>query len=381
MTAPVVKIETDRPDVLVVSGGPDDATTTLFFGHLKPKYPNAMRVVADRDWRIPSLLARASAVVIVRALFEFPALRRAAAAIRVPQYYFLDDNFVVLREHDATQLRFVERYSMPAVRAALRGFAGVLLASPALVDYFVAHGLHHHIRLFPPVTSTASVPSPHGTGLRVAFFGGRHLHGIFLETIVPAVRRLAQDRPVTLVAVGIPGRIETSQGMRVVQLPYHASYSRGVAALAAEGVDLLVHPVASGLANNAYKNPHALITAHALEAVPVVSDVPPYDGLAEAGVALLCNESEGSWYEALSRAAGDEQLKSVVRTGLARYCREHFNGRTNLEVLDEIRRTHSAPLRHTTWLRSGMARALLFDSQLRRVAAHVRGAGRDAGVA
>ena len=194
------------------------------------------------------------------------------------------------------------------------------------------------------------------------------------------MRRLARDRPVTLVAVGIPGRIEASEGMRIVQLPYDVSYSRGVAALAAEGVDMLVHPVATGLANNAYKNPHALITAHTLSAVALVSNAPPYDGLADAGIALLCHESADSWYEALARAAGDEPLTGAMRARLARYCEERFDGRVNLEVLDEIGRDHPSPVRHTAWVRSGVARALLFRSQVGRVAARVRSAGRQPGV-
>lgn len=107
VTAEGVEVEADRPYTLVVSGDPDNAMTTLFFDHLEGRSSNALRVVADRDPRIPSLLARASAVVIVRAPFEFPALRRAAASIRVPQYYFLDDNFIVLREHGCSEARFV----------------------------------------------------------------------------------------------------------------------------------------------------------------------------------------------------------------------------------------------------------------------------------
>ncbi len=195
---------------------------------------------------------------------------------------------------------------------------------------------------------------------------------MFLHTIVPAVRRLARERPVTLLAVGVTGPIESSDGLSVVQQPYDESYARGLGRLAAEGVDLLVHPAASGLANNSYKNPHALISAHALGAVPIVSDAPPYDGLRSEEVALLCDDTEDSWYQALVRAATDESLRSAVRARLASYCANTVGGTLNREVLDEILHEHMPPGRGWIPFRSGIARVYLLMSLAGRAVSRIK---------
>ncbi len=322
--------------VLVVSLQPLDATTTLFFGHLQRRMPGAIRVAQYGTDDVADALGDAAAVVLVRGLFEFSDVARCARALRIPLYYFLDDNFIVLRDQGGTGAEFVTRYSLGDVRGALRGFAGVLLATPSLMSYFSDQGLHPHLLLFPPVMDGEELAAPRAPRpvVTVAFFGGRHLHRQLLDDIVPAVRCLALQRPVRLLAVGLPDAIPASEGLVVRQQPYDESYPRGLRALAAEGVDVFVHPVAAGMANNAYKNPHALISALALGAVPVVSNAPPYAALGADGVAIMCEDDEASWLTALTQAVTDDTLRSKLGSRLATYCAEHFSGSSNRAVVE-----------------------------------------------
>lgn len=99
----------------------------------------------------------------------------------IPLYYFVDDNFILLREQAGPWSPFVGRYSAANVRRRLRGFRGVLLASEALVDYFEAENLHHELMLCPPIEWRQCLPRPPaGPGSVIAFFGGRHLHEVNL---------------------------------------------------------------------------------------------------------------------------------------------------------------------------------------------------------
>src|SRR5262245_14646322 len=149
--------------VVVSSLTPRDATTTLFFGHLADRAP--LRIAssfiggARRQLFAPRatsalarVLAGASAVVVVRGLFEFDSLAICAGWLQIPRYYFADDNFIVLREDaGVADARWFNDYSAGRVRAALAGFAGVMLATPSLMDYFREHRLHDRLALFPPV--------------------------------------------------------------------------------------------------------------------------------------------------------------------------------------------------------------------------------------
>jgi glycosyltransferase involved in cell wall biosynthesis len=371
-----------KPFVLVVSLQPLDATTTLFFGHLQRRMPDAIRVVQYGSAEVVASLSEAAAVVLVRGLFELGDVARCARALRIPLYYFLDDNFIVLREQGGTGAEFVTRYLVGDVRAALRDFAGVLLATPALVSYFADEGLHSRLFLFPPVMGDSALAMPRADrpGLTVAFFGGRHLHRQLLDVIVPAIRRLARQRPVRLLAAGLLESIPASEGLVVSQRPYDASYSRGLHALATEEVDVLVHPVAAGMVNNAYKNPHALISALALGAIPIVSNTPPYDALVPDGVALTNEDHEASWLNSLTLAATDHTLRSTLLTRLAAYCAEQFSGSPNRAIVEMMLAGHAPRGWAQTQWRRGIVRGHHALNLAGRVALRITKAARQRAV-
>ena len=129
--------------------------------------------------------------------------------------------------------------------------------------------------------------------------------------------------------------IAASPGLTVVPQQYDVSYSRGLRTLAAAGVDVLVHPSVAGLANNAHKNPHALISAHAIGAVPVVSARPPYDDLPASGIVLQCEDTIDSWYLALKRALEPDEHRAISNR-LASFCASHFDGSVNRQVIEAL---------------------------------------------
>lgn len=330
--------------ILVVSLQPLDATTALFFGHLLGHREAPVRVTQYGGRQCVALLSRASAVIFVRGLFECADLARGARTLGIPAYYFLDDNFMVLRDQGGREAEFVGDYSIEAVRAALRSYAGVLLSSDALINYFRDHALHEQLMLFPPVVSACAVAAPAArSNVHLAFFGGRHLHGMLNEVLLPAIRRLARQRPVTLIAVGLPEPLPASEGLTIITEPYHPSYDEGMARLAEIGVEVLVHPAASGMANNAYKNPHALISARRLGAVPVVSSVAPYDELCSEQVAICCDDSSQSWFDALVGVVDDPEKQAALRARLDAYCDQRFSGASNRELLRGLVDRHAAP--------------------------------------
>lgn len=365
-------IDRVRGYVLAVSLEPLDASTTLFFGHLVGQVPEAIRVVRYGDPQLAAALAGASAIVLVRALFELNPVLWSARVLRVPLYYFVDDNLMLLREQPGAWSAFIERYSTKNVRALLRRFSGVMLSSHALIEYFNAQRLHHRLMLFPPIEwpQHLSRLNTRGDGVCVAFFGGLHLHDIFIQRVLPAVRRLATEQPMRLIAVGVNEPIAPSHGLTVVHQPYDQSYARGLQRLAEAGVDVLVHPSVAGLRNNHYKNPHALISADAIGAVPVVSDRPPYDQLRSEGVVLLCDDSVESWHAALAAAIRSDQ-RPPIQQRLSDFCATHFSGSVNRSVVDEVLRLHAPP--NTRWMlaRRGIVRAFFLFGRLRQGLARV----------
>ncbi|HYB96948.1 MAG TPA: hypothetical protein VEC39_18395 [Vicinamibacterales bacterium] len=314
------------------------------------------------------LIGGAAAVIIVRALFECAEVGWCARAAGVPCYYFIDDNFMVLREQGGEPARYVRRYTRDAVRRALRRFDGVLVATEPLREYFAQHRLHADIAVFRPTVVAQALPVRRAAPrLRIAFFGGQHLRDKVLHLVVPAVRQLARDTPTTLTLMGVTSEVPDSAGLIVKRPPYDPSYSRALSALARDGVDILVHVSADGMRNNAFKNPHALISAHALGAAPVVSKSAPYRELDDRGIALLCEDNEAAWTDALSDAAANRR---AIVARLTAYCEATFGGLDNDAVLAAIAAPrHSHPARRLPrWaLGGGWVAAALASRSARRL--------------
>ena len=342
------------PYLLVSSLTPGDATTTLFFRNLVGRAPieiappggGRRRFLGPGGARIYALaLAGASAVVVVRGLFEFDRVAANARWFHVPRYYFADDNFIVLRDDaGVADARWFADYSIDRVRQALKGFAGVLLATPSLVDYFREHRLHERTILYPPVAQNAlpRPPAPSGKPLTIGFFGGLHRREPFLTPVYPAIRSLARQRPIRLVAAGIDRRdLADSPGLTVDAVDYDPSYSEGLRAMSVHGIDVLAHPGVFHV-HNAFKNTHVIINAHSLGAVPVFSAGPPYDAMA-GEMALICGNTEDEWLSAFVKLGDDEGLRQRMRARLAEYCAAHFSGRDNVDVISTILREHSSP--------------------------------------
>jgi hypothetical protein len=356
--------------LLAVSLEPLDASTTLFFGHLAERWPDSVRVIRYGHPEMASAVAGATAIVLVRGLFEFTPLILCARLLNIPLYYFVDDNFIVLREQPGAWSPFIARYSAENVRARLRVFQGVMLSTAALLAYFEAERLHERLMLFPPIEwrqVLASAPPAHD-GTCIAFFGGRHLHEVVRRYVVPALHRLAAEQPVTLVAAGVDEPIAPAPGLTIVQQPYDQSYARGVRRLAQAGVHVLVHPSVPELRNNQYKSPHAIITARAMGAVPVVSDRPPYDDRHLAGAALLSADTVESWYAALAQALQPER-RNTIQQRLAAYCTSHAAGTVNQQVAAEVLARHDSSSRRSPLVARILIRACLTAARVARAGA------------
>lgn len=352
-----------RGYILVVTPDREAAPTVLFFGGLAASRPGQIRIAQYRRDAMAAALGGASAVVFVRGLPEFADLVLLAERLGVPRYYFVDDHFMVIREQGGDAAAFARDHSQATVAGMLTGFGGVLVSTERLAADFRQRAIHERLELFPPVAIAAVPRRGHGNAMRIGFFGGSHLHAMLHSTIVPAARELAASRPVTLVVVGGKDPIAESPGLTVEHLPYQRSYLDGVRALGQAGVTVLAHPMAPGLPSNPYKNPHALITAEAIGAVPVVSDTPPYASLRDRGIAILCADDAAAWHDGLGRAADES---AALSPRLSAYCRSEFSGRVNQQAWDDMLAAHSRPSIATVARRTVWAATTLFAGRVGR---------------
>jgi hypothetical protein len=349
--------------ILIVTKCRDDAFTALFFEGLPADLRRHLRILEFGRAALTGALAGAAAVIVMRhGLLSFGSLSACAGLLRVPRYYFLDDNLLLLHEEPEVYGPHWSQYTDDNVRRALSGYEGVLLASRPLMAYFSERRLHSRLMEFPPIAGPILRPrEPAGVAepFRIAFFGGEHRRDLFVQVVYPAVRQLAGERAVELVVTGIPpDALAPAPGVGVAHVPYEVSYGKALAHLAARRIDVLAHPTPPSR-NNPYKNANVLINARSIGAVPVLSDLPPYDVLESPSPALLCSNDSAAWYGALRRLSTDPVLSDNLFAHVTTYCERHFSGAMNKAVIEQILAHHASPGRLTRGARRVVAAAPL----------------------
>ena len=96
---------------------------------------------------------------------------------------------------------------------------------------------------------------------------------------------------------------------------------------------------------------NVLINARAVGAVPVLSNLPPYDSLGSAPPALLCENDPAAWYDALARLMRDPACAIKYLSG------RRGSARSNSQVSRMRRRsdTSSRPILHPGTGRTSLA--------------------------
>lgn len=291
----------------------------------------------------PAELSLAQAVVFSRTILHPWADKyiEAARAIRVPMYYYLDDNFEVLRP----MFDQLKDYTVENLRKRLDGFSGIMVPNQELANYCMEHQLHDTVMLTPPVVGERSwhdhptIPPKPANAVRLCFMGGDHRTGYFEEFVVPAINKLSETRKVELVLVGKHQTSDRSlPKVKLYRLPFDVSYDLTVGRLIHAQIDVLIHAGSASLGNQ-YKTPNALINAWELGAIPVVAKQPPFLQVEEKGIGFIADwRDSNSWFEKITEALSDES-STITRDKLAEFITTQYDGsvtKANIErMLDQ----------------------------------------------
>jgi glycosyltransferase involved in cell wall biosynthesis len=334
--------------ILVVTAA-YDASTYLYFNMLPPEIAKRVRIISISTGYGVEELARASCVILVRHITLFSAWVDAARAMKVPMYFFLDDNLPMLAKAGEMPPGN-EDFRPDQFRKDLAMFDGVLLSSRNLLEYFEEEMLHERLFCFPVsyYDQRSLYIDYHEEKRRgelvIACATGSHRAKGLWEVVFPAIQRLASEgRDVHLIAPE-PSESEYKsltkelpKNFRVTLLPFEADYLFAMRRFARYSPDFLLH-APSATINNAYKTLHPLMSALIMNAAPVLPDTKPYDQILECGNAVFVHDSARplSWYKALVNALADESSLDQIRRKNAEYCAENFSGKQNAEVLDSI---------------------------------------------
>lgn len=320
-----------------------DASTSIYFDYLPEEIRRHVRVIRAPGGFSSLELSEASCLIIVRDLKNQSEWINAAIALKVPLYYFLDDNFPELARSEIPEL---SEYSAERLRHTLKDFAGVLLSTPALVEYFRDHLIHPKLYLYPVAFKAAAIPAAHAYNevCTVVSLGGKHRLEGLRNTVLPALVNLARpEQPFHLVVGGCSRDDEkllsgySSDALQITCLPFELDWRRSLLAAAAYRPDILVHPPSS-TANNKYKTLNIALSAHLLGALLVAPEEEPFDAPEFAGAAMLVPlpQLAKNWLSVLSTAVDNRQQWDRVKSANTAFCATEFSGRVNEKVLKDI---------------------------------------------
>ena len=329
-----IKKPTTPQHRVLVSTTTNDACTSLYFNSAATK--EQLRLINPTEYREPELV-RASAFIVVRGLFEHKSWISMAHHIGVPTYWFIDDNFMVLKEEASG----FENYSMENVREALKPFSGVLAASEPLVAYVREHDLHSNVLLYPPIFTGAlkkrpPILAPKRAGTkRILFFGGTHRTNSWEKFVLPAIERLSHEHSLELISFSHKTETTKNNEIEISHVPFDYDYHRALAKIAECEIDFLIHPSTSSL-NAQFKTIHALINAVALNATLVTSSTPPFLDYHRTGAFVLAEDTAQDWHRVLNDLLQHENKNKLIQETATRFCSEHFAGKKNQDAIDSL---------------------------------------------
>jgi SAM-dependent methyltransferase len=319
--------------------GAGGASSDLLFDGLPEELRRHLRFVpqAERELDLQRL-APASVVLLLRD-FQLP-LRNGTidtlTRLEIPFYYVADDHFPTLaREDDALSF-----YTESNVGAMLALAAGAIVTTTPLREKLAP--LAAEVLLWPPVWDATLLPARGDPAiaatadgcLRFGIMGHGTRAGMLQDRILPALRRLAQHRPLELVARS--GLIDTTDtSLPCTSLPFEPSFRRFIHAWRRRHIDVILHPP-TATANAVYKNPNALLVSRYLGAVPVLAAADPaYRDLPAGCGAIIAGPDRTPWPLALQQVAEPETRKRLARE-LDLYCRSAFPAAPAIAALRRV---------------------------------------------
>lgn len=286
-----------------------------------------------------SQIALADAVIFNR---EFPisSYFDEIRSLSIPCYYFTDDNFREILI-DGTDEPGIREVAAKTTQQRLEEFAGVLVTTQALKNYFVRNKLHENVVQLPAVWKAPLKQEKRGHALTIGFMGGPFRMEQLKKCVLPALYRIAEKRPLRLI---VPCTKETEEDVLALGdgqleiIPFYrtANYEYLLNSYNKIGVDIFVH-CGGNNRNNIYKTKNALINAVTLGAPLIVSDIEPYCDITDGseGAYMLVRNTPEAWLEGLTELVESRSLRKELLQKASAFCERNYNWETAWEELSE----------------------------------------------
>lgn len=321
-------------DRLTVIAFSHDASIALPFDGLSDRTKRQISFLEPRTPRgVEQAIAQSSVVVITREIVADQMKYSMEQCLRQhkPYYYYVDDNFWILKD----ELSQYASFDTQKIKNYIRAAEGIVVSTDALADFILSNSIHKNVLKLTPVLDRSLLRGREraNTGdktLTTAFVGAGQRNDAFALVVEPAISRLWRE--------GMPFRVVTREGNDLralkfhgipsVQLPVAYSFREYIMNWRRYEPDVLVHPVVKSR-NAPFKTSSVILSACLLGAVPIVGSEPAFAGLSERdGVLLVAENSPDAWARALSALSVPKTRARFYRS-LVAHCERAFGPESN----------------------------------------------------
>ncbi|RRD40749.1 glycosyltransferase family 2 protein [Leptotrichia sp. OH3620_COT-345] len=288
------------------------------------------------------------AIIFMRDLDFFQKIKKLCDSLKIPYYYYIDDNFIILTDDIKNKKiimksegrRQIEKFASNTKKLSIYGFKKVFCSTEELKKYFLENNLHHDIEVLNPIIDFKNIfrHEMKKESISIAFMGGNFRNGILKEIILPAIIRLSKDIKVKFYYPENGKKdflkiYNDEENLNFYSIERTFSLQKALRRFAKNEIDILIH-CGEEINNGIYKTENSLLNAVQLGAVLVTSNIEPYKSKFKSKNEYVRVTNEiNDWYIALKSLAQNSEIRENIYNKAYFYCKEKYSGEKEEKIL------------------------------------------------
>lgn len=329
-----------------------DATSNVSFLRYNEVYENLIFYFESERTLKKDNLILVDAIIFMRDLEFFKKIKQLCDELKIPYYYYIDDNFITLMQ-DINEKKIIiplegkrqiRKFARDTEKLAIYDFKKVFCSTEKLKNYFEQQNLHHNIEVLKPIIDFENIYKfeTNKGYISIAFMGGSFRNEVLKEVVLPSIIRLSKDIKINFYYPKNKNQkkdfikvYNDSESLKFIPIDRTFSLQKALRKFGKNKIDILIH-CGGDINNGIYKTENSLLNAIQLGAILVTSDIEPYKSIfpSEKEYIRVSNKIN-DWYVALkSISFQKEKRKEIYDTAYA-YCQKNYNGEHEKKVLED----------------------------------------------
>ena len=329
-----------------------DATSNVSFLRYSEVYENLIFYFENERTLKKDNLILVDAIIFMRDLEFFQKIKKVCDALKIPYYYYIDDNFITLMK-DIEEKRInialegkrqIKKFAKDTEKLATYDFKKIFCSTEKLKDYFIQRNLHHDIEILKPIIDFENISKfrANEDSISLAFMGGSFRNEILKEVVLPAVVRLSKDIKVNFYYPKNKDQkkdelkiYNDNENLKFIPIERTFSLQKALRKFGKNRIDILIH-CGEDINNGIYKTENSLLNAIQLGAILVTSNIEPYKSIfpSEKEYVRVSNEIN-DWYVTLKTLSEQKEKRKEIYNIAFEYCKKNYSGEYEKEILEK----------------------------------------------